>query len=154
MARRGVLGVGSLRRILRQLPDEVRKGLAGELAAIGGRLLARAKSETPVRTGRLKAALAFKVSPKTLMLWLGLITRADRRRRFYGFILDQGRSAKVVTIKRGPRAGHVMRIPSIGRERYNFVFGRRRDFKENELHNMRRVVDSALRRLARSSGND
>lgn len=147
-------GAASLRRLLRRLPDAMRDGLADELRAIGNRLLGRAKAETPRRSGRLAAALRVRVAAKTLMLTLGLLSKSDRRRFFYGYILDEGRAAKQVTIKRGPRAGSTMRISPIARERYNFVFGRRRDFQENEIPKLRGVLERVLSQVSRGSGND
>jgi len=88
------------------------------------------------------------------ILRLGLVTKATRRGRFYGYILDQGRAAKTVRIKRGPRAGAMMRISPIDRERYNFVFGRRADFQRNELPEMYKAVSRALEKQARKSGDD
>jgi len=154
MARQRVQGVASLRRVIRAMPDAVRQEFASEFQAIANRLLGRAKAETPTRTGALRAALRAVVTPKTLMLKLGLISRADNSRYFYGYILDAGRKAKTVTIKRGPRAGAVMRSSAIDKNRYNFVFGRRRDFMATERGNLRRALDRALARVIRGSGND
>lgn len=142
-------GANSLRRMLRRLPDDMRKELGGELEKIGNRLLGRAKAETPVRTGRLRSALRAKVLVKSLQLRLGLIGKAERRRLFYGYILEQGRAAKTVMIKRGPRAGRQMQISPISRERYNYVFGRREDFRRNELGKMRDALERVLGRVAK-----
>lgn len=145
-----VKGAASLRRLLRKLPDAARQGLGDELKAIGERLLGRAKAETPVRTGRLRAALGMSVAVKTLQLRLGLIKKADRRRLFYGYILDQGRKAKQGVSKSGRRWA-VTAIPS---SRYEFVFGRRRDFQQNEIPNMRKALDKVLIDAARGAGDD
>lgn len=157
MARRTpsrVQGAGNLRKLLRRLPDAARKELAEEFTSIGARLLARAKAETPVRFGRLRNALSFRVAAKTLVLRLGLLTKRARRSNFYGYILDQGRAAKTVKIRRGPRKGATMRIRAIGQEQYNFVFGRRRDLQQNELPKLRRVLDRVLSRAAEGIKGD
>lgn len=150
MAGSSVKGTASLRRLLRRLPDASRQALGDELKAIGQRLLARAKAETPVRTGRLRAALGMSVAVKTLQLRLGLIKKADRRRLFYGYILDQGRKAKSGVTKNGRRWATGAISPS----RYEFVFGRRKDFQQNEIPNMRKVLDKVLSDAARGAGND
>lgn len=152
--RSGVSGARSLRRLIRRLPDAARAELGETLKAIGARLLGRAKSEAPTRSGRLRAALNVRVAVRTLMLRLGLLRKAEQRRLFYGYILDQGRKAKTVRIRRGPRAGAMMRIRAIDQERYNFVFGRRRDLRDNELPQLRTVLDKVLRRAAEGIGND
>lgn len=160
---------------MKKLPDELNSYLRGELEWIGGRLLGRSKAETPVRTGGLRNALAAKVTPKSLVLKLGLITKATRRRFFYGYILDQGRSAKVVmrmsrrsreawnsriaarsaSARRRPKdLMHPMRVSPIDRERYNFVFGRRRDFINEGLPRLRAALERVLRRVSRGVGDD
>lgn len=149
-----VKGAASFRRLLRRMPDAAREDLATWMGAAGARLTQRAKSETPSRTGRLRSAITWKLLPKSLRLRLGLVTRRDQSRYFYGYILDQGRRAKRVMIKRGPRKGHYMNIPAISRERYNFVFGRRADFINNELPKLRKVLDGILHRAALGVGDD
>lgn len=145
-----VKGAASLRRMLRRLPDEARKELGDEMVAIGNRLLGRAKMETPVRTGALRAALGVKVLVKSLQLRLGLIRKADQKRFFYGYILDAGRKAKSGTSKSGRR----WRVTAIPASRYNFVFGRRWGFKQLEIPRLRAVLDRVLLAAARGSGND
>lgn len=153
-----VKGAASLRRLLRRLPDEARKQLADELNAIGQRLAGRAKGETPVLTGALRAALNFRVTPKTLQLRLGLVKKADKRRYFYGYILDQGRAAKTVRARRKRKDGTVttydLRVSPIPQSRYEFVFGRRKDFQQNEIPKLRSVLDRVLLNAARGAGND
>lgn len=92
--------------------------------------------------------------PKSLRLRLGLLTKRDQSRYFYGYILDQGRRAQRVRIRRGPRKGSFMHIRAIPRDRYDFVFGRRADFMQNELPKLRRVADAILRRAASGIGDD
>lgn len=151
-------GAASLRRLLRKLPDESRKALGDELTRIGERLIGRAKAETPVRTGRLRAALGFRVAVKTLQLRLGLVKKADRSRFFYGYILDQGRKAQVVEARRrkpdGSYSIYPIQVSPISPSRYEFVFGRRDDFKRNEIPKLRMVLDRVLLKAARGAGND
>lgn len=161
MARRGsgVRGAASLRRALNAADPAVRDELGGEMAGITARLLGRAHAETPVRTGFLRGLIKARFLPKTLKIRLGLLTKGDQRKGFYGYILDQGRKAKTVKARRRNADGSVtvymMRIRSISRERYNFVFGRRADFMANELPRMREAVQRALRRVAKgANGRD
>ena len=149
MARR-VKGGASLRRLLRKLEPELNAYLRGELQSITGRLVGRAKAEVPVRTGALRNALRGTVTPKTLVAKIGLVTKATRRRFFYGFILDQGRKHTIIPLPNGKQRV----IPAISRERYNFVFGRRRDFINEGLPRLRTVLERVLRRVAAGSGND
>ena len=147
-----VKGVAQLRKRLRQMPDFVRSDIAEELRASGQRMLARAKAEAPKRTGGLSGALSFKVAPKTLNMRIGLVTKAMRRKFFYGYILDQGRKAKTVQVKRRTKSGvtsYAMRVKAIPRNRYDFVFGRMRDFRTNELPHIRRALEKALSRVSR-----
>lgn len=154
----GVKGVASLRRLLRKLPDEARKELSDELQEIGKRLTATAKAETPVRTGKLKAAINFKATVKGLQLRLGLIKKADSRRFFYGYILDAGRKAQVAKAKRrkadGTYSQYSVNVKAIPSSRYEFVFGRRRDFQQNEIPKLRTVLDRVLSNASRGAGND
>jgi len=153
-----VKGVASLRRLLRRLPDAARMELSDELQAIGKRLTTRAKAETPVKTGRLRAAINFKATVKGLQLRIGLVKKADRKRFFYGYILDAGRKAQTVKAKRrkadGSYSTYNMRIKAIDPSRYEFVFGRRKDFQQNEIPKLRSVLDRVLTTAARGAGND
>ena len=147
-----VKGGARLRRTLRRLPDFVKADVVDQLRVAGSRLTAKAKAETPRRTGGLAGAIAFRVLEGSLKLRIGLLTKGQRRRFFYGFILDAGRKAKTVTIKSGKRRGARMRISPIGRNRYNFVFGRRSDFLRNELPGLRSALEKALSRASRGGG--
>lgn len=155
LARRSqVKGASSLRRALRQMPDATRDHVADALQDAGRNLLVRAKAETPLRSGKLRAALSMKVARRTLVLRVGLLTKKAQRDLFYGYILDVGRKGKTVTISRGPRKGARMRIRPIPRTRYDFVLGRGRDFRRSELPRVRRALEFALHDVIEGSGND
>lgn len=145
-------GASQLKRTLRRIPEVARIELADALTAIGRRLLARAKGEVPVRTGKLRGLLGFKVAAKTLKLRLGLVTKRAQRDGFYGYILDAGRRAQTVRAKKRRQDGSVstyaMRVRGIGRERYNFVFGRARELKQTEIPELRKVLERVLGRAA------
>jgi len=91
---------------------------------------------------------------KSLSLKLGLVTKRTQRQGFYGFILDQGRKAQTVQAKRRNRATgtvstYSLRVKGIARTRYNFVFGRIKDFRQNELPRLRDALERVLGRAAR-----
>lgn len=146
-------GARDLRRTLRRLPERARTELAEALTDIGRRLLAQARGETPVKSGRLRNLLSFKVAAKTLKLRLGLVTKRAQRDGSYGYILDAGRRAQSVrATRRKPSGGvstYAMRVRGISPERYNFVFGRRRDLKNSKIPELRNVLDRVLGDAAR-----
>jgi hypothetical protein len=115
-------------------------------------LLGRAKAEAPVRTGGLRAALNFRVAAKTLQLRLGLLTKRVQKKYFYGYILDVGRKARTRPARRRNASGkistYVVRVRGISPQRYDFVFGRRRDLKQNEIPELRNVLHKVLTRAA------
>ncbi len=154
MARSRVKGAASLRRTLKALPEASREELADTMNVIAFRLLGKAKAEVPVRTGKLRGLLSAKVLVKSLSLKLGLVTKRTQRQGFYGFILDQGRKAQTVQAKRRNRATgtvstYSLRVKGIARTRYNFVFGRIKDFRQNELPRLRDALERVLGRAAR-----
>lgn len=95
-----VVGAASYRRLLKRLPEAATNQLRELLVAAGPKLIALMRSRLPTRTGKLNAALDAKVTPSTLTLKLGLLTKALGSRFFYGHILDVGRRAQTVTVTR------------------------------------------------------
>jgi hypothetical protein len=159
MARSKVRGAARLRRVLKSLPEASREELADTMNVIAFRLLGQAKAEVPVRTGRLRGLLSAKVLVKSLTIKLGLVGKRQARQGFYGFILDQGRKAQTVKVKRrnkqtGTVSTYALRVRAIPRERYNFVFGRLRDFRKNDLPRLRDALDRVLSRAARGGIDD
>ena len=106
-----IKGAASLRRLLRRLPDGANEGVVNLLKRAGPVLADRMRARLPSRTGAVRGGIGYKVSEKQLSLKVGLLTKAGRSNLFYGHILDVGNKAKVVVIKRGPRAGASMQIP-------------------------------------------
>ena len=154
-----VRGAARLRKVLKQLPEASREELADTMNVIAFRLLGQAKAEVPVRTGRLRGLLSAKVLVKSLTIKLGLVGKRQARQGFYGFILDQGRKAQVAKAKRrnkqtGTVSTYTVRVRAISRERYNFVFGRLRDFRKNDLPRLRDALDRVLSRAARGGIDD
>ncbi len=155
MARNRVKGASKLRQRLRRMPAYVEGDVRDELEAIGNRLLIRAKAEAPRRTGALASALQMKVLPRSLNLKLGLLTKGKRRKFFYGYILDRGRRGQYVTARRRTASGvsvYAMRVRAIAPAQYDFVFGRIRDFRLNELPRLRVALTRALRQVSAGVG--
>lgn len=104
-------GDRNFRKILKQLPSSAQDEMGDILEASGIELLAEMRRDVPVASGALKAGLSSKLLRKTLRLRVGLIgTPRGRAKLFYGFIVELGRKARTVTIKRGPQAGARMRV--------------------------------------------
>lgn len=155
MARPRIIGVASTKRLIRRLPAAANEEMRDVLTTSGQIMLARAKAEAPVRTGGLRNALAFKLlKGAALTLKLGLLTKRTKRRFFYGYILDNGRKAQRVRARRRGGTPYYINVRAIDPERYNFVFGQRRYFRENILPKVRTVWESILKRAASGVGYD
>jgi hypothetical protein len=143
-----------IRRILSNIGPETEKEIVSAYQRHAPAILAYARSETPSRSGKLRAALAFKVFPKTLRLRVGLLTKAVQRRVWYARILEYGRKSQVVKARRrkpvsGGVAVYLMKIRAIPAGRYDFVRGRTQQFMERTLgENLRKVLGSAVKRLS------
>lgn len=99
MSRR-VRGDKSFARLLKQLPDAVKKEIIVEHHVTGREVLAEQQARVPVRRGKLKAGLSMKVLPASMRLQVGLIGRPINRRLYYGRIVQFGRKAQVVIATR------------------------------------------------------
>lgn len=121
-----------------------------ERVAPGARAIAQAGA--PVRTGRLRAAISARVYPKQLRLRVGLLTKGDRRRFFYGYILEVGRKAQTVRARRRTGGGvtsYAYRVSPISAGRYDMVQGRaRRSIRALIYNPANELFDRALRKLA------
>jgi hypothetical protein len=112
-------GTKSARRLVRNIPEAMRGELVVTLDEGGSELLSAMKARAPFRTGNLRAGMEKRVYPKTLKLRVGLFAATRRRLSlFYAHILEYGRKAQTVTIKRGPRAGETMRVGAIKEKRF------------------------------------
>lgn len=147
-----VKGARAFRRRLKQLPDSVSAEIVDVLDEGGQKIRAAMQARARRKTGKLVAGVKYKVLPKTLRLQVGLLgTPKGRAKLFYGFILDKGRVAKTVTIKRGPRAGSSMKIRA--RRGDNFVSGRYRELRDLINARANRVFDRALARIGGGSSD-
>ena len=126
MTRSRVRGDVGFRKLLRQLPDAAREGIADILDVYGDKQLAAMRADVPVRTGELKRRLSKRFSRKTLQLRVGFVGKRDNgpisrkvtvrsnvvrggRRKipdqfsqhaFYGRFVEFGRKAQTVRVTR------------------------------------------------------
>jgi hypothetical protein len=143
-----------IRRILSNIGPEAEREVLSAYDRHGPAILAYARSEVPSRSGKLRAALAFKIFPKTLRFRIGLLTKAVQRRVWYARILEYGRKSQVAKVKRrrpvsGGVAVYLMKIRAIPAGRYDFVRGRTDDFMQRTLgEDLRKVLGRALKRIS------
>lgn len=142
--RRLLLGIGP------QVQEEVLSAYQRHAPAI----LAHARGEVPSSTGKLRAALNFKIYPKTLRLRVGLLTKTVQRKFFYARILEYGRKAQTAKVNRrrpvsGGTAQYIIRVKAISANRYDFVRGRAVQFMQRTLGNdLRDILAKAIKRLS------
>lgn len=153
-----IQGLRHTRRLFQNIPEAARKKLTDRWRAIGNRLLGNALAETPREHGGLVSALAMRAYvAAAVVLRIGLLTKRDKSTYFYGYILDQGRRAQTVQARRRSHDGtistYALRVGGIDREKYNFVFGRRRDFEANELPGLRSIWRDILEEASRGAGS-
>ena len=143
-----------VRRLLQGIGPEAEREILQAYQQRAPAILAYARSEVPSRSGRLRAALSFKIFPKTLRLRIGLLTKRIQSKFFYAHILEQGRRAQVAKVRRrrpvsGGVAVYTMRVRAISRDRYDFVRGRAEQFMQRTLGDeMRGILGKALKRLS------
>jgi hypothetical protein len=94
-------GIGRVRGLLRRMPDAVRGQITGVMERAGPRIQAIMRARAPVRRGKLREGIVYRVYPKSLRLRLGLLgTPRGRAKLFYGRIQDLGRAAQTVNVVR------------------------------------------------------
>ena len=153
MARTRLTGLKSTRRIIRNVPETMRAELSHVLQDAGPRMARQMQGRAPRRTGALQAGIKWKVLPKTLKLQVGLLgTKRGRAKLFYGWILNFGRKAQTVTIKRGPRAGSAMKVSALPAR--HFVTGAMPDLRRELRSKLQGVWDRVLRKSSAGAGNE
>jgi hypothetical protein len=103
--KRYVRGDRAFGRLIKQLPQTVTNEIRQQLNQTGRTALALEQRRVSVRTGAVKNALSYKVPPVRLQLKVGLIGKPLNRRLFYGWIVEWGRKASVVTVTRAGTLG-------------------------------------------------
>lgn len=97
-----VEGVDQLRRTLRALPDNLRRGALGNMLRKGGRLIvAQAKNNAPVETGALRDAIAMKTIPKSKTLFDAMVR--------IGVLSDMGATGLSAGVARKSTSGKKVR---------------------------------------------
>lgn len=147
--------IGRTRRLLKRLPETVQAEVLKVYAEIGPAIEAVGKSQAPVRTGRLRSALRFRILPRSLRFEFGLIGRKINRQLFYARILEQGRKAQTSKpFQRRMKNGkltrrYTMQIKAIPFNRYDFVYGRVRAYaKQIIAPKLKTLFTKALRNAA------
>ena len=149
----GFKGGKRFKRILQQLPEEARRDLVDAFGRAGRRVQAAMRARAKRKTGKLQQGVKYLVWPKTLRLQVGLLgTKRGRSKLFYGFVLDRGRAAKTVRIKRGPRTGANMKIRKLVGDR--FVTGEYSDLRDSINREVKPLFSRVLSRLSQGGGND
>jgi hypothetical protein len=157
--KRGALkGARRVRRLLKRLPDTVAAEMAEVMKANGPAIRAYAQAAAPDKSGALRRAIAWKFNARSLSLRVGLLTRAVARRLFYARILEFGRAAQTVTVRRRTRTGRTaiyrLRIKAIDDRRFDFVSGRAYRFARQTLQpDLIKVWQRALAKAA-GGGDD
>ena len=154
---RRLRGLVHVRRLMQRLPDSVSQEMAKTMEEVRPVAIAIAKAGAPVRTGGLRAALNGQVYPKTLRFRIGLLTRRVQRNYFYGYILEVGRKAQTVRVKRRTPSGGVteyaMRVSAISPQVHDMVQGRARGrIRELFRTPLNKLFDRALRDAAKFAG--
>ena len=149
--------IGRTRRLLKRLPDTVQASVLQVYAEIGPAIEGVGRSQAPVRTGRLRSALKFRIMPRSLRFEYGLIGRRLQKSLFYGYILEVGRKAGTSRafqrrLKNGKLTKrYTVQVKAISRDRYDFVFGRVRVYaKQLIAERIKKIWTQALRDAAGS----
>jgi hypothetical protein len=145
-------GVASVRKLIRQLPSAVKDEMADILVDVSPDFLGAAKADAPVRTGALRDALGAKVLKASLRLRVGLLGKRTNADFFYGRIVEFGRKAQTVVIKRGPRAGAKMQVRAI--QPRHFVFAKRANLRERLNNRLGSVWEHALAHAGAGTDTD
>jgi hypothetical protein len=168
MARSRLRGAGRFRRTLKALPDAVSQEIVVELNVTGRTVRSLMQAKAPKKSGRLAAAITYRVLPKSLRMQVGLIgSQKERNDLFYGRIQDLGRKAQVVQARRrvgtfadpqnrgAPRSilkTYTMRVSAMAPKR--FITGRYADMRSALNTNLRGIWTRALSAAAAGGGDE
>lgn len=157
-----IKGVASFKRLLRRLPDSANKKVIDFLNAAGPPLRAKMQAQIPVlatprpnRTpGAARNSITFKVTPKTLNLKVGELSKRDIV--FYAHILDVGRKAQTVNVTRTARRGGGPPYPMLVSALLprHILSKTRVAFRADSLPGYRTLMDEILRDASQGVGDD
>lgn len=150
-------GSKSFRRLLKNIPSEARVEIAHAMEDVGPRLAAQMRANTPEKSGALRAGIKWRVSRRLLRLQVGLIgTKRGRAKLFYGYILNFGRKAQKVNVRRrtpsGAVSSYVMNVRGIRAK--HFVTGGYRDLRSQLNAKLRDIWSKILKHASAGAGND
>lgn len=145
-------GSKSARRLVRSIPEKMRAELVQALEEGGTEIERAVSARTPRRTGVLSSQLRKKVYPKTLRLRVGWFRGGKGSKAFIARILEFGRKAQTVPIRRGPRAGAKMNVGPIAPKR--FLYGPLTDLRGAFNRKLKGVWDRVLTQAAKGAGDD
>ena len=153
MARkRGALkGARRVSRLLKRLPNTVGGEIIEVYREAAPTITAYSQAAAPTRTGELARNIKWRVFEKTLRLRIGLFGAKLNRDLFRARILERGRKARTVVVKRrvkgGGKVAYRLRVSAIGRGRYDFLAGRAMGFAIETLRpKLGKVWERALRK--------
>lgn len=148
----GVRGGAKIRRLMRRMPEAVQTEIVGSLDRWGGELATAIRARTPRgKTGRLLAGIKHKVFPKSLRMQVGLlVTKKERQDLFYGRILDLGRKAQQVRVRRRTKSGRISSfVMNVGAIRAkHFVTGPLSNLRAGLNRHIKGIWDRALRKVS------
>lgn len=153
MARR-TKGIRRVRRLLRNIDDIARQELSDILYVTTVKLRNLAKVRSPIRTQRLSAGIKQRVLDRTLKGRVGLITKGDQGRLFYGHVLNRGRKAQSVTAKRskgGKLQTYRLSVPALAGR---FFFPSRREASQLVQPRLQQAWANILENAAEGIGID
>lgn len=153
--KRRVRGDRSFRKLLRQLPDEAKGEMAAVLDNAGDQLLSEMQADVPRRTGRLASGLSKKLLRSSLRLRVGIIGKPTARRLFYSHIVEGGRKAGSVMVRRrigGTLALYRMRVRAMAAR--PFVFKRRSVLRATINRHITSYWERVLTRAAAGVGDE
>lgn len=159
MSKRSTIkGAASFRRMLKALPDSANRQIVGFLTDAGPVIAGKMQGLVPIlrtprphRTaGAARASISWKVTPKTLNLKVGELTKKSIV--FYAHILDVGRKAQTVNVTRGTKMPYSMRVPAMAP--LYIIRSTRTAFRLETLPGYRTLMNSILLDAAKGVGND
>lgn len=154
-----IKGAASFKRLLRRLPDSANQRIVQFLNDAGPPLAAAMKARIPMlakprpnRTaGAARNSITWKVTPKTLNLKVGELTKRDAV--FYAHILDVGRKAQNVRVTRGskvyPNGINVRALKPL-----YIVSNTRVAFRSDSLPGYKTLITDILRNASEGAGDD
>jgi hypothetical protein len=154
--RRKIFGDRAFRRLLKNMDEGVRAEAAKRLQELGDRMLPVIRGLAPRRTGATREALSMRVYPRSLRLRVGLIGKPLNRRLFYAHIVEFGRKASTVTVRRrtpgGGRTSYTIRVKAMPAR--HFVYGPTTDLRKAFERDFRGYWENVLQKAAAGVSDD